>query len=115
MIYNSFAEFMEKIVIPQKEANPDHKRLDGREKDGNREIAGIFRYNNKMWKVHADTRYEPLLIAYDALQENKKDDLFNEASTNTGKGRNLLLVDKLQQKLSNPRFKHLYIYEYLKK
>ncbi len=111
MIYNSFEEYVKSFVILQKGANPNHKRLDGKDSGGNREIAGLFRFNDKVWKVHADTHYEPLLIAYNAKTKTP----FTETSTNTGKGKSLLLIDELQREMSKPKFKHLYIYEYAQK
>ena len=109
-IYDSFNEYVESFLIPRKNENPNQKRLDGRESGGNREILGVFRHQNKVWKVHGDTRYEPILLAYEAMK--KSENPFIERATNSGKGNTLVLRDEFQQLLSKPKAKHLYIYEY---
>jgi hypothetical protein len=110
-IYDSFNEYVKLFVIPRKNENPDQLRLDGQESGGNREIAGVFQHQNKVWKVHGDTRYEPILLAYDVMRKEMEDP-FIEKTTNSGKGSSLILKDEIQQLSSKPRFKHLYIYEY---
>jgi hypothetical protein len=102
---------MELVVLPRKRANPAHRRLDGNSSGGNRQIAGMFRHQGKIWKVHADTHYEPLLLAYDFVVEKKIDDPFLENNTRIGLGACLVLQDSIQSLLSKPRFKYLYVYE----
>jgi hypothetical protein len=109
MIYQSFVAFMESVVIPQKAANPSHIRLDGETSGGNRTVAGEFRHHSKVWKIHADTRYEPLMLAYSSTIEGRTDDPFKEESTRNGNC--LVLNDIVRRRTVNPRFKHLYIYE----
>ena len=111
MVYDSFESFVESVVIPQRTANPTHIRLDGNTSGGNREVAGVFRHRRKVWKVHADTHYEPLLLAYDLIKQGQTNDPFVEEVTNTGSGTCLVLQDNIQRLLSKPRFKYLYIYE----
>lgn len=111
MTYSNFISFVESVVRPRKTANPDHFRLDGNNSGGNRESAGEFQHHDKLWKVHSDTHYEPLLLAYDLMTKKMIDDPFVEKSTSTGKRTCLVLCDKVQRLLSKPRFKYLYIYE----
>lgn len=113
-IYESFNEYVELFVIPGKKENPDEKRLDGWDHGGNLEILGIFQHQNKIWKVHGDTRYEPILLAYEVMR-NKSVDPFIQKETTTGKGNTLVLKEEFQQLLSKPKIKYLYIYEYNKK
>ena len=46
IIYPSFVDFMEDVVIPAKERNPDHERLDGQPKGskGNTNTFGTFKH-----------------------------------------------------------------------
>lgn len=111
-IYDSFEDYVEQFVIPHQNHNPDRIRLDDWETGGNREIYGVFRYRNKYWKVHGDSRFEPLLVAYKAVKDEHADP-FTEKTTNSGKGNSLILKEEFQSRLSKPRFKHLYIYEYM--
>lgn len=109
MTHENFLAFMESVIIPQKTANPNDIRLDGRTSGGNRIVAGMFRHHNKVWKVHSDTRYEPLMLAYESLKEDKSGDPFVEEPTRNGNC--LTLKDSIQKSMEKPRFKHLYIYE----
>ena len=107
-VHQSFRSFMEAVVLPMRGANPSHRRLDGQVAGGNREVVGIFRYGGRVWKVHADTHYEPLLIAYNALTSGT-DDPFVEESTR--RGLCLDLLPELRARRRDPRRKYLYIYE----
>ena len=109
MTYASFIAFMESVVIPKKAANPNDIRLDGETSGGNRTVAGMFQHHNKVWKVHADTRYEPLMLAYNSIKEGKADDPFMEEPTRNGNS--LILTNSVRGLMKKPRFKHLYIYE----
>ena len=84
-----------------------HRRLDGQHTGGNRAVAGEFRHLGKRWKVHSDTHYEPLLVAYEAATAGN--DPFVEAPTRSGLS--LDLNDQLRSKLSERRHKYIYIYE----
>jgi hypothetical protein len=109
MIYENFVAFMDFVVIPQQAANPNHIRLDGETSGGIRAVAGMFRHHNKVWKVHADSGYEPLLLAYESIVEGRVADPFLEELTR--RGNCLILTDSVRRLMVNPRFKHLYIYE----
>ena len=109
IIYNSFAELMDSALLPLRAANPTDARLDGAQSGGNREVAGRFRHHDKTWKINADTHYEPLMIAYRAMKKDKTSDPFVEQATQLGNC--LVLKNEFQRSLSDPRFKHIYIYE----
>jgi len=109
MIYDSFVAFMQIVVLPQRAANANHIRLDGETSGGNRTVAAMFRHHNKVWKVHADSGYEPLILAYDSITEGNVADPFLEESTR--RGNCLVLSDSVRRRMVRPRFKHLYIYE----
>lgn len=102
----SFAEFMEQRVLPHREAHPEWKRLDGADTGGNWEIFGRFLRAGARWKVHADSHFEPLLIAYDALRAGDADPFVESATT---RGLRLDLRDDLAQRVKSG-FRHLYIY-----
>jgi hypothetical protein len=74
---------------------------------GNRTVAGVFRGDGREWKVHEDSHYEPLLIAYEAAKAGDPWP-FVEAPTKTGTA--LDLKPELRQHLSDRRHKYLYIY-----
>lgn len=104
--YLTYAAFVEGVVLPGREANPDHKRLDGWPRGGNREVAGRFMRNGRVWKVHADSHYEPLLLAYELECADEEPFRYDR----TKNGDSLVLADELQRRRKT-RFKHLYIYE----
>lgn len=74
--YPSFAAFMDEVVRPLGEARPGDLRLDGEVTGGNRTVVGSFDHAGRVWKVHADTHYEPLRIATRSLAANPKMDPF---------------------------------------
>jgi hypothetical protein len=70
-VHASFGDFITAEVIPHQESHPEWKRLDGWDRDpskttqnGNRTIFAQFRHAGKMWKVHVDTKFAPLMEAY---------------------------------------------------
>jgi hypothetical protein len=101
-----FRSFMQIVVLPSKAAQPTAIRLDGARTGGNRTVAGTFRHHGTLWKVHADTHYEPLEIAYKAALEGQ--DPFVEGRTSSGKCL-ALRADLRASQRSRP--KYLYIYE----
>ena len=107
MTHKSFTSFVEAVVLPGRAQNPGHRRLDGQQSGGNRTVAGEFTHRGKNWKVHADTHYEPLLVAYEAAKAGAEP--FVEVPTRAGNS--LDLNDDLRRKLSEPRFKYIYIYQ----
>lgn len=107
MVYDDFLGFMRSVVLPGKAANPSHVRLDGARSGGSREVAGQFRHRGKAWVVHADTHYEPLMLAYAAAKRGS--DPFVEEDTK--RGRCLVLTDELRAH-QRSRHKYLYIYSW---
>jgi len=105
--HQSFVDFVETVVLPARAANPMHRRLDGQRTGGNWAVFGEFRHRGRRWKVHADTHYEPLLVAYEAAKAGA--DPFVEVPTQSGLS--LDLTDELRAKLTVPRYKYIYIYE----
>jgi len=102
-VYASFADFINLAVIPHQAAHPEWKRLDGWDREpsksqkGNRAIFAQFRHAGRTWRVHADTKFAPLMEAY-----IKQDgDPFFEEPTNTIQG------TKLQ---TRPPSKWMFIY-----
>jgi hypothetical protein len=101
----SLIAFVESVVLPAKAANPTHHRLDGRAGGGNRTVFGRFRHDGRIWKVHADTWFEPLLIAFEAAQ--RVEDPFIQRSTASG----TLCLKLTDAPGIRAGSKHLYIYE----
>lgn len=109
MTYPSYMAFVEAEVKPRRARYPHHKRLDGNLTGGNWKVVGVFRHDGRHWKVHADSHYEPLLIAYEALSAGDQKPFVEEA---TRAGRCLNLRSDLRRLMSTPaRFKYIYIYE----
>lgn len=105
--FSSFAAFVEAVVLPLRAEHPTYRRLDGWPSGGNWEVAGRFRYADSLWTVHADTHFEPLLLAYEAARNG--DDPFLVEPTK--KGRSLNVQPALRARMANPRFKYIYVYE----
>jgi hypothetical protein len=103
----SYISFVEDVVLPRRARNPRHIRLDGESVGGNRTVAGVFRGRDAEWKVHEDSHYEPLLIAYEAAKAGDPWP-FVEAPTKSGTA--LDLKPELRQRMSDDRHKHIYIY-----
>ncbi len=69
MIHNSFNEWVVLEVLPLQRKNPTWLRLDGLHSGGNRNIVGKFRYKNRVWVVHGDTRFDPVIRAHQAIKK----------------------------------------------
>jgi len=104
-VFDSFAEFVRREVLPRRVVHPDHARLDGRTAGGNWDVAGRFVHDGRVWTVHADSHYEPLLLAFEAAEAGENP--FVESETNRGKRLDLAL--HLQARRGT-RHRHLYIY-----
>jgi hypothetical protein len=111
MTFSSFRDFVEQRVLPAQSDNPEHIRLDGRTSGGNREIFAKFRHRGKLWKVHSDTHFEPLMLAYDAILTGETSDPFDEVVTSRTGSVCLMLLSEIHARMKRPRFKYLYIYE----
>lgn len=102
----NFVEFMQEI-IPAREENPDHTRLDGQISGGNRTIFGCFQHGGRIWKVHSDTHYEPLMLAYNVAVNGG--DPFVQVTTE-GRRSSLKLQPEIRE-FQSSNYEHLYIYE----
>jgi hypothetical protein len=81
-----FASFMRNRVLPHYAAHPDYSRLDEqplRGSDGSVTVFGKFRFKERVWIVHEDTRFEPLVIAFEAVKGDEEP--FAEGGTKNGK------------------------------
>lgn len=107
MTHESYVSFIESIVLPRRSLSPHHIRLDGEVAGGNRTVVGVFRGGGGEWKVHEDSRYEPLLIAYEAA---KAGDPWPFVEEPTKSGTALVLKPELRAEMSDGRHKYIYIY-----
>lgn len=98
--FKNFTEFYVAVVKPLLVQN--QLRLDGRESGGNRQVIAYFQYKGSKWKIHGDSRIEPLKTAYqEYLNEH---DPFEITKTSFGK-------DRLTLKKDAPKgTKGMYIY-----
>jgi hypothetical protein len=107
--YKSHIEFLD-YVNKLHQQNPKAIRLDLKTSDdkrtGNRDIAGIFLYPEKIehqqnrshwvkWKVHSDTKFAPLIEAQKLIDRGIYFP-FESGRTNTGKGIKLKLVGSVK-------------------
>lgn len=107
-VYDSFAQFVEAVVLLRMLENPGDERLDGwQESKGHWEVAGRFRFDGQVWKAHEDCRYEPLLLAYWSTRARGADRTF--VRTDTERGIRLDLVSELQA-LRPVQHRYLYLY-----
>jgi hypothetical protein len=107
-MHQSFAEFMQRTALPMHLASPMHERLDGRTSGGNWAVAGQFQWKGRVWKVHADSHYEPLLLAYYSWQHLLHADTFVEARMENAQ--RLDLAPKIAA-IRPTQHRYLYIYE----
>ena len=108
MINNSFNEWVILKVLPLQKNNPSWHRLDGRLKGGNRSVVARFRYAGRVWKVHGDTRIEPVLRAYKAMASGILQDSFVIQRTKKD-SRDCLDLATLLKDPDQP--KYFYVYE----
>ena len=108
MVFPSYERFVEGVVLPRHLAHPADRRLDGWPSGGNLTVAGVFHYDGRKWKVHEDSHYEPLLIAYEAMKAGERTPFLEES---TKSGMSLNLTPNLRAKMTPTRFKYLYIYD----
>lgn len=55
VVYSSYEELIEKLLLPLIRNHPNWIRLDGQVSTGNRNIFALFEYDKKVWKIHSDT------------------------------------------------------------
>lgn len=105
-IYNTFQDLTKSFILPRKNNHPNDKRLDGQPSGGNRNIAGKFKHNGNIWKVHFDTHYKPLMLAYNACKQGKNP---FQIETKPNGNMSLVLINELR-KLQNSKHKYLFVY-----
>lgn len=103
MVFQTFTEWVVSEVLPLLAEHPDWHRLDGATGGGNRTVVGRFKYAGCVWRVHADTHFEPLLRAHRAITLGQVEDPFVIERTSVGSCLNLVSSLRTQPK-------HLYIY-----
>ena len=108
MTFSSFASFIESYVLPLRKEHPGWRRLDGETTGGNRNVAARFVHQNTTCKVHADTHFDPLLVAYEAARGGA--DPFEQELTRASGSLCLVLVPSLRVKTAVPSRKYLYMY-----
>jgi len=80
--YADFKEFYTKAVEPLKKENPSFIRLDGKLKGDTRIIFAYFQYQDKKWKVNADTHIDRLKIAFDEAEKGNDPFVIKELRDN---------------------------------
>lgn len=88
-VFADFKEFYVKAVEPLKAANTGIIRLDGKLAGDTRVIFAYFLYQDKKWKVNADTHIGRLKIAFD--EAAKGNDPFVIKSLRDNKGEYLAI------------------------
>ena len=110
MIHDSFSDWVEACVLRLRKSHPTWHRLDGWDAGGNREVVGRFRYQDHVWVVHGDTRFDPTLRAYEAIRNGHFPDQFVvERTRSRTKSRWCLNLRPELRNMQRP--KHFYIYE----
>jgi hypothetical protein len=104
--YNSFIAWVVEEVRPLQEENPSWHRLDGGASEGNRKVIGKFRHVARVWEVHGDTRFAPVLRAYEAITTGSAQDPF---IVRRAKVRDCL--DLLPQLKTPGQAKYFYVYD----
>ena len=101
--YKDFTEFYTQAVLPYKEQNPTHIRLDGKMLGSTRNVSAYFWYLGQKWKVDADTYIDRLKLAFEACKAS--DEPFVIKHTRDKKG------DCLEIKGQPIRNKKFYVYK----
>ena len=107
MATDDFGMFYKNVVQRIRREHRDWIRFDGEVMGSTRDIAGRFQHQDRIWIVHADTRFVPLEIAHKEFQAGR--DPFQQKETRTGRGDCLELTKQLRKK-QGPGPKYLYIY-----
>lgn len=105
-IADSFASFVDEKVRPHLEANPNWKRLDGETTGSNDDVFGSFRYQGAAYRIHSDTHFEPIFVAYQAMQAGDEEPFVESA---TKSGARLDLTPDLAAKVTG-KSRHMYAY-----
>lgn len=97
--FKDFKTFYKKAVEPLKKKNIGQVRLDGKLNGGTRNVFAYFWYQDKKWKVNADTYIDRLKIAFDEC--SKSDEPFIIKPTRDYKGESLSIKG---QPIRNAKF-----------
>lgn len=106
MIYESFEEWVRENVLAHRQLHPTWFRLDGRTQNGNQTIFAKFKHLDLIWKVHADTRFDPVLRAYDAIINGTHPHPLRMTRTRNDRSDCLTLIPELED---GPN-KYFYVY-----
>lgn len=106
MIYASFAECVEGCILPLQQANPTWLRLDGHQVGGNTNVVARFQHDGQVWKIHADSRFAPVMRAFEAVASGNIENPFVRERTKNGDCLNLIAALRGFQKA-----KYFYVYE----
>lgn len=87
--FKDFKTFYKKVVEPLKKANIGIVRLDGKLKGDTRNTFAYFWYQDKKWRVKADTHIDRLKIAFDGLANS--DEPFEIKALRDNKGEYLAI------------------------
>ena len=107
VIFADFGEMMRQAVLPMHLAAPGNVRLDSPRTDGNWDVLCRFRWRDRVWKVHMDSHYEPLLLAYYGWHCVAKDEVFVEAPMKNG-----VRLDIVDSVIGIRPTQHRYLYLY---
>lgn len=69
--FDNFEEFYNNVVSKLKHEHPEYIRLDGKMAGSTRHTFAYFNYQNKCWKIDADTWIEKLDIVNKILLKNQ--------------------------------------------
>jgi hypothetical protein len=97
--FKDFKTFYKKAVEPIKKANIGQIRLDGKLVGGTKKVFAYFWYQDKKWRVNADTHIDRLKIAFDECA--KSDDPFIIKPTRDYRGESLSIKG---QPIRNAKF-----------
>lgn len=112
LAYESFLELMEQVIVPRFEADPNSTRIGSKALGGGPRMPSCyFVYRGRTWRVHGDSAYQPLMIAYKAMKSGALPYPFVEKTKSRGSGLCLLLHESLAPVLASLPIQRMYIYE----
>jgi len=82
--FKDFKTFYKKAVEPLKKANVAYVRLDGKLKGDTRNTFAYFWYNDKKWRVKADTYIDRLKLAFDEFDKSDEPFIIKPLRDNKG-------------------------------
>lgn len=82
--FKDFKTFYKKAVEPLKKANIAYVRLDGKLKGDTRNTFAYFWYNDKKWRVKADTYIDRLKLAFEEFDKSDEPFVIKPLRDNKG-------------------------------